>query len=305
MVYSKLKIKTLLFGTLFLMIFALLPHLAFAANVYLSTDYQSISVGDIIIVNLSIDPLDKNPNVIEGNVLITSGSQNIKLSELSTAGSVLTYWAEGPSIDSDSKVSFTGGKPSGFNKTGLLFKIIFSAQSAGQVTFSPANIKAYNNDGKATPIDISTDDLTIAIGPKGSSQPKNQWLETISKDNQPPQQLSATVGQDKSLFGGKKFITIFAVDNESGISHYDVKEGNWSAVSIPFGGIYILNDQKESSAIVITAYDKSGNYSQITLRPIQSKINYWMWIIALIIFLALLYIAFRFSKLIKKKKGNG
>jgi hypothetical protein len=305
MVYFKLNIKTFLLAALFIAIFVLAPHQTFAANVYLSSDYQSISVGDTIIVNVSMDPMDKTPNVVEGNIMVTDGTGNVKMLELSTAGSVLNYWAQGPSIDSDSKVSFIGGKPNGFDKTSLLFKIILSAQSAGRVTFSPANIIAYNNDAKSSPVAVTTNALTIDIGPKGSSQPKNQWLETVSKDNKPPQQLSANVGQDESIVGGKKFITIFAVDNESGLSHYDVKEGNWPATSIPVGEIYILRDQQELSVVTITAYDKAGNYSTFSLTPAKSKINYWTWVVVLIVCVVLIYILFRFLKVIKKKQKNG
>ncbi len=300
--FKTIGIKTLLAEILFLALFLLIPKQTLAATAYLTTDYPLIAVGDTIIVNLAMDPLDKRPNVVEGDVLIKSGSKNIKISELSTAGSVLAYWARNPSLDLDSSISFVGGTPGGFNqKSALLFKIVFLAEKEGQVVFLPANIKAYDNDGKATPIEVSNNSLAINIGPKKDDQPRDQWLEIISKDNQPPQDIAATFGQDDSIFEGKKFITISAIDNQSGIDYYEVAEGNWPAVRS--GETYVLLDQSESSVIIITVYDKAGNHSQIILKPgkPQISISYGKLIIILVVSLIIFYVLLRLFKSIKKK----
>ena len=294
-------VRILLAEILFLVLFLLIPKLTFAATAYLTADYPSIAVGDIIIVNLVMDTVNKRPNVVEGDVLIKNGAKNIKISEFSLAGSVLAYWPKTPSLDSDSKISFIGGIPGGFNqKSGLLFKIVFSAEKAGQVIFLPANIKAYDNDGKATPIEVSNNSLTINVGPQKDAKPKDQWLEIISKDNQPPQDLAVTFGQDDSLFEGKKFITISAADNQSGIDYYEVKEGDWPTVRS--GETYVLLDQSESSVIVVTVHDKAGNYSKISLKHGKLRIGYGKSAGILIISLVLFYVLFRLLKLIKKYK---
>ena len=296
MIYIKIKNKILLSGFLFTIFFTLIPSLTFAASIYMTTDYQPISVGDTIIVNVIMDPVNDNPNVVEGDVLIKSGSENIKILELSTAGSILTYWARNPSLDnSNSKVSFIGGKPNGFNTSGSLFKIVFLAEKEGEVVFSPSNIKTYNNDGNATSIKVSVNSLAINVSPKNTIT-KNEWLEVISNDSQPPQQLSATIGQDDAIFNGKKFITISAIDNQSGIDYYNVKEGEWPLVRS--GKTYVLLDQNELSNIIITAYDKAGNYSKIILRPAKVGINYALWLLILII--VLFIILFVFYKIKRK-----
>jgi len=297
---KSISVKFLITGFLFFSLFIITPNLAFAATAYLTSDFESVAVGDTVIVNVEMDTADKRPNVVEGSILIKSGAEKIKISELSVAGSVLVLWARNPSLDSDSEISFTGGVPGGFNqKSGLLFKIFFLAEKEGQVVFLPADIKAYDNDGKATPIDVSVNSLTVKISPKSDLAPKDQWLEIVSNDNQPPQELTAIVGQDDSIFEGKKFITISAVDNQSGIDYYEVTEGNWPTVRS--GETYVLQDQSESSVIVITAYDKAGNYSKISLGPGKPKIDYVKLIIILIFSLILLYVLFRLFKLVKKK----
>lgn len=314
MINFKFKItemKILLAEILFLTLFILTPKSALAAVAYLTVDEPSISAGDTIIVNLIMDTLDKRPNAVEGDVLIEDGAKKIEITEFSLADSVLTHWPQTPSLDNDSKISFAGGVPGGFNqKAGLLFKIAFLAKQEGQIIFLPDNIKAYDNDGKATLIEISNNPLVINIGPKKDAQPKNQWLEIISKDSQPPQNLSVVAGQDDSVFEGKKFITISAIDNQSGIDRYEVKEGGWPAVRS--GENYVLLDQSESSVIIVAAYDKAGNYSTILLKPNKQKIVYGKLIIkavivltiSLIISLVLFYILFRLYRLIKKKNDK-
>lgn len=300
MKFKKTGIKILSVEILFLTVFALIPNSALAATAYLTADYSSIAVGDTIIVNLIMDTLDKNPNVVEGDVLIKEGAGNIKIIEFSLADSELTHWPRTPSLNSNSKISFIGGTPGGFNqKSGLLFKIVFLAEKEGQVIFLPADIKAYDNDGKATPIKVSNNPLTVNIEPKKDVQSKNQWQEIISKDNRQPQNLTVTVGQDDSMFEGKKFIAISAIDNESGIDYYEVTEGDRSTVRS--GDTYVLLDQSESSVITVTVYDKAGNYSKILLRQGKPIIGYGKLIIILIISLVLFYIAIRLFKLIKKK----
>ena len=299
MINSKAKNSILLFGILFLIFFALYPNITSAASVYLSSDYPTISVGDTVIISLMIDPQGKNPNVVDGNISIKNDSKSVEILGLSTAGSVLTKWVKSPSVDANSNISFVGGTPGGFNKAGLLFKIILSARSSGQAIFSPNNIKAYNNDEKNTLIGVSANDFTVNVGSEENKQPVNQWQKVIAEDKEPPKDLSAIVGQDASVFGGKKFITISAVDDQSGISYYEIKEGNWPMARTS-NEIYILLDQKETSNIVVTAYDKAGNYSKISLKPSALGNNYWMWIIVFVGLLFLLYVGFIILKKIKK-----
>ena len=75
--FKLIGIKTSLAGILILALFVLVPKLALAASVYLTVDDPAIAVGDTIIVNLEMDTLDKNPNVVEGDVVIKDGAGNI------------------------------------------------------------------------------------------------------------------------------------------------------------------------------------------------------------------------------------
>lgn len=275
---------------------------ALAATAYLTADYSSVSVGDTIIVSLSMDTMEKQPNTVEGTVLMKSGASNIEIRDFSLADSVLTNWLKTPSLEDDAKISFIGGVPGGFNqKRGLLFQIIFTAKGAGQVTFLPTDVKAYDNDGKATPIPVPGTPLTITISPKGDGKEKNQWLDIIGSDNNPPQDLSVAFGSDASSFGGKKFMSISAIDRESGIDYFEVAEGNQPAIRS--GMTYVLRDQSESTPIMVTAFDKAGNKSTILLHPDTGKKKYMLWAGGIIMLLLIGFILFRRFKSMRKKNA--
>lgn len=258
------------------------PNTALAATVFLSPEFNSVAVGDIVIVDVKINTENKLLNTVEGIIAIDGYTDNIEFSRQSTANSVLKYWPQSPSVYNDSLISFVGGVPGGVNQeSGLLFKIIFLAKKEGAVVFQPKNIKAYENDGQGTLVECLGESFAFNINPKTEEKSKNDWMKIISTDKTTPQNLNATFGQDPSIFEGKKIITISADDTESGIDYFEVKEGD--RPSVRTGDIYVLLDQDESSSITITAYDKSGNRSQIILNPIRARVNFWVKIIGSII----------------------
>lgn len=289
-----------LFGMMLAFAWLIPSSSASAAEAYLTADYSTVSVGDTIMVRLSMDTMEKRPNTVEGTVFLQSGAPHIEILDFNLADSVLTNWLKTPSLDEDSKISFIGGVPGGFNgKRGLLFQIIFTAKTAGQVTFLPTDILAYDNDGKATPMPVPGTPLTITIVPKKNDPEKNQWLDVISHDNEPPQDLSVTFGADASTFDGKTFMAISAVDHQSGIDYFEVTEGNQPAVRS--GMTYVLRDQTESTPITVTAYDKAGNKSSILLHPDTRKSRYILWGGIAIILSLLGFVAFRRFKSMRKK----
>lgn len=259
-----------------------------AATASIRAENSTIAVGDTALVSVHFDTQGKRPNTIEGEIDVSSGVDHISITEFTLAGSSLRYWLKTPSLDSKSKISFVGGTPGGFNsKDGLLFKIVFTADSVGDVTITPENIKAYDNDGKATPITTATQSLTLTIQPK-TDQGTNHWLDIIAGDKEGPHDITVAVGQNDTVFNGQKFITISAVDDQSGIDHYEVSEGDRPAVRS--GSTYVLLDQTEKSIITIAAYDKAGNVSKIQMQPTSQKPLTWVtWFVVVVIGLMVLY----------------
>jgi hypothetical protein len=288
---------------LMLVINLFLPQLTFAAMTKVVADNAAVAVGDTAIVSVKLDTQGRKPNTVEGDITITSGAKNITISEFTLAGSVLSFWPKTPSLDSSSKISFIGGVPGGFKGgDGLLFKIVFTADSEGEVVFTPADIKVYDNDGKATVLESSVAPLTITIGPKGTKS-SNHWLDIIATDTKAPHDIKVTFGQDPTVFDGKKFMTISALDDESGIDYYEVSEGDRPAVRS--GNTYVLMDQREKSVMTVIAYDKAGNNSKILLTPAARQTSSsWPTIIAVIVGLLLLLAILKVILVMKKRRKH-
>jgi hypothetical protein len=222
--YNFLNIKFLLLGFIVLFTIILFPNNIFAAHIYAESATSTVMIGDTVIVNVMLDSVGENPNVIDGEIVLKNALKNIDIIEFSRAGSVLTYWPNTPSLETNSKIYFTGGTPGGFNQeSALLFKIVFKAEGEGRVSFVPDNIKVYNNDGKATRLSINTSPFEINILPNKGGEFTDEWTEIISNDNKPPKNISAIIGQDSDVFDGKKFISISASDDESGVAYFEVK----------------------------------------------------------------------------------
>jgi hypothetical protein len=298
---QSIKRAVIVLSMVVLGISALLPQTLWAASAYLAADNAVIAVGDTAIVSVIVNTEGRKPNTIEGDIEFSGGAKNITISEFSLAGSALRFWPKTPSLDSPAKISFIGGTPGGFkSNAGLLFKIIFTADAAGQVVFSPKNFKLYDNDGKATLLDTSSQPLSVTIDPK-TTEPKNHWLDIITGDTEAPHDITVTFGQNSEVYNGQKFMTISAIDDQSGIDHYEVSEGDRPAVRS--GSAYVLMDQREKSVLTVSAYDKAGNVSKILVTPTDSKPSANVWVSVGIV-LVILAIGYILLWVLKKRKSS-
>jgi hypothetical protein len=289
---------------LFFIIFLFPVKSVFAAEFYLKTDSQKITVGDTIAVDVIVNTEGESINVIEGNINISKGLDLVDIKELSLANSVFTKWVRTPSWSKeDGMISFIGGIPGGYNqKVANLFRIFFTAKAAGQLTFSPSDIKTYANDGLATQIGTHFNPLNISVGPKDNFLVTDELQAVLNKDSEAPINISFDLGQDSSLFDGQKFINISAVDNESGIAYFEVKEGNREPVKT--NNSYVLQNQDNLEPLIILAFDKAGNVSRKSLVPHSNAVynNYLVIINLLILMIGLLASLFVLIRIIKKKK---
>ena len=261
-----------LITALFIVGLALFLNLpAKAALISVNNANQLVSVGDVVIFPVIINTEGRNINVVEGEINIVSGQENFLIKELSVAGSNFSLWPVKPSFsESMKKITFTAGIPGGVNrKDAVLFKIIIQAQGEGQVVFAPSNIKAYINDGRATPVETRIDPMNFQISSMKDIGGKNDLGAIIIGDHKKPWGLVAEIGRDSSLFDGKSFVFFSAFDNESGIDRFEVKEGDRNPVRS--GSIYVFQNQQRLEPTMIVAYDKAGNSRKIWLR----EKTYW------------------------------
>lgn len=289
--------KYRIFTTIALLI-ALAPLSTNAASIYLETSNNTLTVGDTAVVTVKINAEGAVINTVEGSLSIKSPANNITVQEFSLANSSFGLWPRTPSLSVDGKViSFVGGVPGGFSIEGAtIFKVIVEAKKEGDVTLSPTDFLAYANDGKGSKIFPKMNDIVIKVLPKKAGAViRDDWKTVLSTDTTPPQDYIIVLGQDKTLYGGKIFAFFSALDNESGIDHYEVIEDG--APAVRSGSTYVLKNQSESVKLDVVAFDKSGNKKNAKYPlPASSSIN---WPVIAVVVLVLAFIIFVFKKIRK------
>ncbi|MEI8248887.1 MAG: hypothetical protein WCG07_00115 [Candidatus Taylorbacteria bacterium] len=272
-------------------ILGIAPIHAFAATVYIESSRNTISVGDTAVISVKINADAAVLNSVEGDITFKGNPGDLIIKEFSLASSSFGLWPRTPSLSTDGHtVSFVGGVPGGFSIEGTtMFKIIVQATKAGSVSVDPSTISVYLNDGSGTKAPVIIKGVYIKIDPKSSnSVTSNDWLDMISTDRISPEPFSIVDGQDNSLFSGKKFVYFTAVDNQSGIDHYDVSEDGGPVVRS--GSTYVFQDQSGNATLNVTAYDKAGNKRSATyplVHTLESQPIHWYRIIIAVIILLL------------------
>lgn len=243
----------------------MLPASASAAIVYVESSRPTIAVGDTVIVTTKINAEGVTINTVEGDVSIRTGGTSLVAKEFSLANSSFGLWPRTPSLSKDGQtISFVGGVPGGFNIEGAtLFKTIFQATKEGSVTITPQNIIAYSNDGKGTKLPVQVKGVTInVVAQKAGVAVDDEWGALVAQDTTTPEDFFVVLGQDKALFEGKRFAFFSALDNQTGVSYYEVSENG--AAPVRSGSTYVLQDQTGNPTLVVTAYDKAGNKKSVT-----------------------------------------
>lgn len=259
----------------FLMLF-FSTTLVSAASIQPVTQDNLNAALDTFIVEVKLDTEGSEVNAVEGVIEITS-AQPFEILDIILGGSDLTLWPTKPSLSNKNNVSiitYTGGMPGGFKKSdALIMKIALVSQQAGQLQITPKSTKVYLNDGQGTEANINARSLSLNILQPGIKT-ENELEGIIAADNEPPAEFKINLGHDESVYDGKYFISFQATDNGSGLSHYEVKEGDRN--TLRSGTTYILQDQSLNSDISVTAYDKAGNSRvmvwQSTAADLWSKI---------------------------------
>jgi hypothetical protein len=286
------------------LILGFIPSMAHAASIYFETSRDTVSVGDTFIVSAKIDAQGTSINTVDGSVVLGNNNGNVVVNDFSLAKSVFSAWPATPSLSTDGNtISFVGGVPGGFNfDKAIIFNFILEADKEGDITISPKDIAVFANDGKATRVPTDFKSLTIKVLPKNDNiASENDWLNLVTSDKTSPEPFTILIGKDPSLSNGKRFAFFTAVDNQSGISYYEVSEDGKPAVRS--GSTYVLQNQNENSTpnLVVTAYDKAGNKTvAVYKKPVTTLFGISLnFIIAILVIIILFFV---FKRIIKVKK---
>ncbi|HEX9503754.1 MAG TPA: cohesin domain-containing protein [Patescibacteria group bacterium] len=151
-------------------------------------------------------------------------------------------------------------------------EIKFTPKAATDYSFSfSSNADMIPEDKKAEiPKNLSYHDLPDGIyyfklnSKVGPSVWKEAGVFRTQIDTIPPESFRPLIASSPAVFGGRAFVSFSTVDKTSGISHYKVKVGLFRD-SIETKSPYQLRKPWVGDNIMITAYDKAGNSTTVTI----------------------------------------
>ena len=241
-----------------------MPFFAHAATLsFVTTPAESV-VNQQMRVSVHLNTGTDSINAVEGLIMLPA---SVQLSQLNTGGSGFSLWPTEPQFSfSTHRIVFAGGVPGGVvpKQDILLFTFSLTASSTGAYTVSSQDVAVYRNDGLGTRLVVPNHSQDIKVGRTNGTVSSAASPDAIP-DTTPPHFVSVAMGSDPSLFGGKFYISFFATDNQSGIDHYDIKEG-WSTKYLLADRYFVLHDQTLQSIIYVRATDAAGN-SVVTVIP--------------------------------------
>ena len=267
----KETIKYFLSGLL--IIFFLCVGKASAASVILESDQHSYGLDREVRVDVLLDPQGEDINAIDGTILYDPGSLEFKKAE--DGQSAITYWLVHPTLASSGAIQFSGVIPGGFSgllspyysgtHPGKMLSLFFRSKKSGPSDIRIGNISLLQNDGKGTPLSVTSNSITFSISSTTGSFILDQPADASSPDEFRPE-----ISRSPLIFGGKWFVIFDTTDQGSGINHYEIDESrketpddNWQIAESP----YELKDQGRRSNIFIKAVDNAGNEKIETLSP--------------------------------------
>ncbi|MES3005314.1 MAG: hypothetical protein V4690_04420 [Patescibacteria group bacterium] len=262
-----------------------LPTLSSAQSVYMRTSKTNVYTNESVLVTLYIDTKGNSINTIGGKVnipaLATTG-------DIRYGSSIISLWVDKPTWNSGTRsIAFTGGIPGGFNGgIGTIMSFVVRPSSEGTMSISLQDVSVLLNDGSGSELKVSTPTLVLTVG-KAPVVPKTEPTKPVVVPTKPtstetpievepmlpadtvaPESFVPMVTRHESVEENKYFVSFFAVDKDSGISKYEVKEvmsglgilgskfqTEWQEATSP----YILKYQKWGSRVEIKAYDNAGN----------------------------------------------
>ncbi len=213
---------------------------------------DNIRVGDEILVNLWLDSEGVVYNAVEGEVVVAS---NFDILKVITGNSLVSVWLENPVDFVDNKIRFSGIAPAGYNNaSGSVFSMVLKANKAGRGNIDLKDLSIFRNNGEGTREDIA--DKTLALSIKELSSETEPYLISV-KDTTPPEEFSVELVRDPNMFDGKYVLVFRASDKGSGVRSYDVVEGKriFKQVKSP----YELENQNLNGKIKVIAYDYENN----------------------------------------------
>ncbi len=259
-----------------------------AAGVSIKSNQEDFSVGSSFLVDINLDTQNESINALEGELRFDESV--LELKEIKDGNSQINFWVDKPKLTSDGHIFFSGITPGGLmGQDKFLFSVVFAPKKVGSSSVTISNLKVLKNDGRGTNLKTTISNFNFSV----SNKEVSSVLENA--DSNKPEDFKIYIGQDKEIFSGKNFLIFSTQDKDSGIDHYEVKEGFWSDYKVGISP-YLLEDQTLSKTLYVKAVDKKGNERVVSLSPGGSPIPYRL-VLILGILLAVCIFTFKKIKL--------
>lgn len=294
-----MKNKILISSILF---FAALQF-ANAQSLNFTSAKTSYNVGNSFLVSLYINTNNIPINTISGAIRVPA--DKLRITETRYGNSIITLWVERPNANAAAgTITFAGGVPGGYNgSAGPLLSFVVRTLSTGFAPISLQDINVLLNDGLGTVLDnltLGKLNLTISKAPppkkdEVAAEPEEPEIYVPPSDTTPPESFMPTIGRHPDIAENRYFVSFFAVDKDSGIARYEVKEKPlifsyftesfdtpWTITDSP----YIATHQHLTREVIIRAYDQAGNFREESVfKPVHPTliwifIGFWTLIVA-------------------------
>lgn len=267
------------FGSIFL------PAYVSAASFFFETK-EVPSVGNTIVVSVQATS-SALINALDGGIAFNP--TYLEVLDVSTGGSIFTMWPRTPVYsNATGRIFFTGGNQKGWKGEGVVFTIVMRTKKVGlsDIFFTDATA-AYKADGKGTiePSIYGSYGVNIVNGTSSI----DSWQAVLDDDNQSPTKLVVAGGRSKDIFDNKYFITFSALDAQSGVDHYEIKERTKAPVIAE--SPYVLAHQSLFEVVRVAAVDKAGNKTTVTYFPLVDSI--YAKIVAILSFMILVWFSIK------------
>lgn len=251
-------LKFILFFSILLVIF--ITKDAHAAKLRFEPALAEYKVGDSFEVRMVLDTEGQEINAAEVVIIVPD---LLVIKGVAKSQSFVQLWIQEPSFTLNS-VKFSGGVPGGVKlKNGLIGKVTFEAKAAGQgaVALDPLSA-VFLNDGLGTKENLVLEEGAGFFSVRSKKQgEENEHLTAGDKqDRRKPKSFNLEIADDPRVFGGKKFVSFFTTDRDSGISRYEVKVGDgvYQIAQSP----YLVDELPARTVIRVRAYDSDDNYRE-------------------------------------------
>ena len=247
---------------IFLLFFLSGAQVAFATPLLsVKVEAGSYKVGQEVRARILLDTEKNSVNSFEAS--IGYNQKKLKFVGYGDGKSITPLWVSAPRVV-DSKIYFSAIIPGGVSATydansteprSLdLVELIFAAQETGTSEIQIQESSVLLNDGRGTALSHVT---------KGSFVSVLEGKGEANADTNPPQNLEVLVIPASSEGGTPMMLSFNAIDRESGIASYQIKQqGKWVVVYSP----HPVTQKIFQSTISVRAYDTAGNVSEASVR---------------------------------------